>query len=387
MLFQARHPLYLDNNASTPVDKEVLGEMLPWFSERFGNASSHSHLYGWEAAEAIKIAREKTAALIAAETDEIIFTSGATESINLAIQGVFNNYQSKGKHIVLYATEHKAVLDTCTALEKQGAEITILEVDSNGLPDLELAEKSLREDTILFCAMWANNETGVIFPIKELSEIIRKKKVLFFTDATQAAGKIPVRVEGIDLLCLSAHKIYGPKGVGALYVRKKNPRVGLKELVHGGGHEKGLRSGTLNVPGIVGLGKAAEMAQQGLAIEGKRIMLLREELETSLVKKNLARINGGQSLRLPNTCNLEIPGVKADSLISKIPELAFSTGSACSSALAAPSHVLSAMGLNEGQAYSSIRLSLGRFTKKEDVDFAIIALEKGINAVRGETKV
>ncbi|RXK59619.1 aminotransferase class V-fold PLP-dependent enzyme [Lacibacter luteus] len=372
-------PVYLDYNATTPCDPQVLEAMLPWFTTRFGNAASKTHRYGWEADEAISIAREQVAQLLKADASEIVFTSGATEAINLAIQAVFHTYTNKGKHIITWQTEHKAVLDTCAALEKQGADISYLPVNSNGRPDLDLLNQSIRPDTILIAGMFANNETGVLFPIRSIGAMAKEKQVLFFCDATQAVGKVPVDVQadGIDLLALSAHKIYGPKGVGALYVRRRNPRVKLTPLIYGGGHEKGLRSGTLNVPGIVGLGKACALAGGLMQTESGRLTTVRNQLLDGLLQTGSCTLSGSRSFLLPHVANLSftIPG--ANQLIARLnQQLALSSGSACSSALAEPSHVLKAMGINDEAAGGSIRFSLGRFTTEEEVAFALETIKK-----------
>jgi cysteine desulfurase len=363
--------IYLDYNATTPVHPAVLESMLPYFSERFGNASSKLHRFGWQAEEAVKIAREQISKLIHSSPEEIVFTSGATESINLAIKGVAQAYSSKGKHIVALSTEHKAVLDTLEFLASVGFEIELLPVNRDGMPNLEQLSSKIRPDTILVCAMLANNETGIILPIEEISAIVHQKNSLLLCDATQACGKIPVDVNqmGIDLLALSAHKFYGPKGIGALYVRRKNPRVSLIPLLHGGQHESDLRSGTINVPGIVGMGAAAEMFSTNPLFYAKHCMPLRLEIEKSLSAAG-CKITAYASERLPNTVHVELPGIKADRLIPLVPELAFSTGSACSSALATPSHVTSAMGFSEEESYASIRISLGIFNSIEEIQKA-----------------
>jgi len=362
-------PIYLDFNATTPVDQAVLDAMLPYFTHHFGNAASKTHSFGWAAGEAVAIAREQTAALIGTTPDQLVFTSGATESLNLAIIGVSQAYATKGKHIVTLATEHQAVLDTCAFLEKCGFEITLLPVDRMGQPDLELLRKAITPQTILVSAMMANNETGVILPIKEIGQIVHASGSIFLCDATQACGKIPINVDetGIDLLAFSAHKFYGPKGTGALFVRRKNPRVSLVPLIHGGGHEFGKRSGTLNVPGIVGMGKAAELSAIELVETSARINHLRGILEKALKEKTGAILTAEVFTRLPNTIHFRIPGTKAERLISALPQLAFSTGSACSSALPEPSHVLIAMGFTEVEAYEGIRISLGRYTTEAEV--------------------
>ena len=364
--------IYLDYNATTPVDARVLQEMLPWFSQHFGNAASATHAYGWLAKDAVDTARIQVAETIHCLDQEIIFTSGSTESLNLAIKGVYHLYRSKGDHIVTVKTEHKAVLDTCKFLETKGASVTYLHVDKNGLINLKELEKSITDKTILVCVMYANNETGVIQPVKEIGKIVHAKRSIFCCDATQAVGKIPVDVQqdGIDLLCLSAHKIYGPKGIGALYVRRKDPRVSLEPLIHGGGHERGLRSGTLNVPGIVGLGKACEL----ISLEDK-VEKLKNYFEESIAKrfKNTIVINGKNALRISNTSNITFP-FKAEKLIRRVKnKVAVATGSACTSAADTPSHVLQAMGLSREEAESSIRFSLGKYTTKKEID-TILAL-------------
>ncbi len=378
--------IYLDYNATTPVDKRVLDIMLPYFSEKFGNAASKTHPAGWTASRAVETAREQVSELVNCDPQEIIFNSGATEAINLAIKGVFSAYSSKGKHIITFATEHKAVLDTCRYLETSGAEVDYLPVDSEGLPDLQLLAKTIREDTILVCAMYTNNETGVIYPIKEIAEIVHAKKSILFCDATQATGKIRVDVqeEGIDLLCLSAHKMYGPKGVGALYVRRKNPRVTLVPLIHGGGHERGLRSGTLNVTGIVGLGKACAIAGEEMWDDSSRLSKLRTLLEQSLLDLGNVFVNGSQKQRLPHVTNLAFAGIKADRLIAQLPNIALAMGSACTSAFPEPSHVLKAMNREE-YANSSVRFSLGKYTTQEEVEMVISELGKAVKKLRNKS--
>jgi cysteine desulfurase len=384
--------IYLDYNSTTPVDPRVLEAMLPYFTGKFGNASSKTHSFGWVAEAAVEQARERVSKLINATSHEIIFTSGATEAINLAIKGAWEMYsavlspsggnlgtkvgsEARGggrNHIVTVSTEHKAVLDTCRYLETKGAKVTYLPVNREGLIDLNQLIDSITQSTILVCVMYANNETGVIQPMSDIARIVHEKKCILMSDATQAIGKIKVDVEsdGIDLLCMSAHKIYGPKGVGALYVRRKGPRVTLSPLFHGGGHERGLRSGTLNVPGIVGLGKACEIAEKEMWDDAQRISQLRTVLERKLTDLGRIFVNGSIKNRLPNVTNLSFQGMKADSMIVKLPELAVSTGSACTSAVAEPSHVLKAMGLSDEMAYSSIRFSLGKFTTKEEIEQA-----------------
>lgn len=362
-------PIYLDYNATTPVDQRVLEAMLPYFSEKFGNASSRTHAFGWTAEDAVDIARNQVAQLIGCTAQEIVFTSGATEAINLAIKGIWENYQPKGKHIITVKTEHKAVLDTCKRLEQKGAEITYLSVDREGIIDLDELKSALRKDTILVSVMYVNNETGVIQPISKISELVHANNSIFMCDATQAVGKIQVDVneDGIDLLCLSAHKMYGPKGVGGLYVRRKNPRVTLASQLVGGGHERGLRSGTLNVSGIVALGKACEIAKEEMWADSARISRLRTILEQQLGDLENVFVNGSIKNRLYNVSNLTFKGIRAEALIKQFPTIAMAMGSACTSALAEPSHVLKAMGLSDDEAYASVRFSLGKYTTQEEV--------------------
>jgi cysteine desulfurase len=371
-------PVYLDYNATTPCDPRVVEAMLPFFTKQFGNAASSTHAYGWQAAEAVQVAREQVAELINAEPGEIYFTSGATETDNLAIKGVFNMYSGKGHHIITVSTEHKAVIDTCRHLEKLGAEITYLPVGADGLIDLRELESSIRHNTVLIAVMYANNEPGVIQPIGQIGAIAKKHNVIFFTDATQAVGKIPIDVlqDEIDILALSAHKFYGPKGCGAIYVRRKGPRVKLSPLIDGGGHEKGMRSGTLNVPGIVGLGKAAALANAEMLADAGRMISLRDRLETALLQTGKVIINGSTEHRLPNTTNLSFHNTNSGVLMRTFSkDLAVSSGSACTSALMEPSYVLKAMGLSDELAYGSIRFSLGRFTTEEEITYVIEKLK------------
>ena len=373
------YPVYLDYNATTPCDPQVLEAMLPYFTHDFGNAASKSHAYGWVAEEAVTIAREQVAALIGAEALEIIFTSGATEAVNLAIRGAYEMYSSKGKHIITTSVEHKAVLDTCHYLESIGAEITVLPVDTTGRVDPSVLEAAIRPDTILISVMYANNETGVIMPVKEIGVIAKKHKVIFFSDATQAVGKIAVNVldDGIDMLCCSAHKLYGPKGVGALYVRRKDPRVRLHPLQCGGGHEKGMRSGTLNVPGIVGLGKAAVLAREKMKEEVRRLSELRNRLLDGILVIPGTSLNGARENLLPNTCNISFDGMASQVLIAKLNKhMAVSSGSACTSATLEPSYVLVAMGLGDDRAGQSLRFSLGKFTTSEEIEDCLLAINK-----------
>lgn len=367
-------PIYLDNNATTPMDPRVLESMLPYFTEHFGNAASRNHPFGWEAEEAVDYAREQVAKLIGADPKEIIFTSGATEGDNLALKGVYEMYASKGNHIITAVTEHKAVLDACKHIEKLGGEVTYLEVKPDGLIDLAQLEAAIKPTTILIALMYANNEVGVIQPIKEISAIAKKHGVLFFTDGTQAVGKIPVDVnkDGIDLMAFSGHKMYGPKGVGALYVRRKNPRVKVTAQMDGGGHERGMRSGTLNVPGIVGLGKACELCMLEMEADTKRISAMRDKLENALLKLEEAYVNGSKEHRLPHVSNISFKYVEGEGLMMGFNKnIAVSSGSACTSASLEPSYVLKALGLGDDLAHSSLRFGLGRFTTEDQIDYTI----------------
>lgn len=378
-------PIYLDNQATTPCDPRVVEAMLPFFHEQFGNAASHTHSYGWHAAESVKQAREQLATLIGADPTEIIFTSGATESDNLGLKGVFERYRQKGNHIITCVTEHKAVLDTCAHIAELGGRLTLLPVDKQGLINLQQLEKAIGEDTILICLMYANNETGVIQPVREISRIARSQGVLFMSDATQAIGKIQVDVnkDGIDLMAFSAHKIYGPKGTGALYVRRRDPRVSLKSQMDGGGHENGLRSGTLNVPGIVGFGKACELCAQEMVTDTQRLQPLRDQLECALLEMDEVYMNGSRNHRLPTVSNLAFGGLDGNQLMTElVKELAVSSGSACTSALPLPSHVLKAMGLPDALAKASIRFSLGRFTSAEEIAFAVEKIKYIVSRLR-----
>lgn len=378
-------PIYLDNNATTPMDPRVLEAMTPYFLNHFGNATSRNHPFGWEAEEAVDYAREQVAKLIGADPKEIIFTSGATESDNLAIKGVYEMYASKGNHIITVTTEHKAVLDTCKHIEKIGGEVTYLEVNAEGLIDLKELEASIKPTTILIAIMYANNEIGVVMPIKEISAIARKHGVLLFTDGTQAVGKIPVDVnkDGIDLMSFSAHKMYGPKGVGALYVRRKNPRVKVTAQMDGGGHERGMRSGTLNVPGIVGFGKACELCMLDMEEDTKRISKMRDHLETELLKLEEAYVNGSREHRLPHVANISFKHVEGEGLLMGFNKnIALSSGSACTSASLEPSYVLKALGLGDDLAHSSLRFGLGRFTTEEQIEYTIKAISETVLKLR-----
>ena len=378
-------PIYLDHNATTPMDPRVLEAMLPYFVENFGNAASRNHSFGWQAEEAVDYAREQIAQLIGADPKEIIITSGATEGDNLGIKGVFEMYVTKGNHIITCTTEHKAVLDTCKHLEKLGAEVTYLEVQPDGLIDLKQLEAAMRPTTILVAIMYANNEIGVIQPVKEISAIAKKHGALFFTDAVQAVGKIPVDVnaDGIDLMAFTAHKMYGPKGVGALYVRRKNPRVKVTAQLDGGGHERGMRSGTLNVPGIVGFGKACELARLEMASDTERISKLRDKLENALTQIEESYVNGNPAHRLPHVSNISFKYVEGEGLMMGFnKDIALSSGSACTSASLEPSYVLKALGLGDDLAHSSLRFGLGRYTTEEQIDFTIKAVTDTVLKLR-----
>ena len=367
-------PIYMDNHATTPVDPRVLEAMLPFFTERFGNAASRNHSFGWQAEEAVETGRKQIADLIGASAKEIVLTSGATESDNLAIKGVAEMYRPKGNHIITQVTEHKAVLDTCKRLEKQGFDVTYLRVQRDGLVDLGDLERAITDKTILVTIMTVNNEVGVIQPIAEIGRITRARGIVFNTDSVQAAGKIPFDVNAlnVDLASLSAHKMYGPKGVGALYVRRKNPRVLVAPGIDGGGHERGMRSGTLNVPGIVGFGKAAEICRQEMAVESVRVGALRDRLNAGL-HRNLDEIyvNGSVEHRVPGNLNVSFAYVEGESLLMGISDIAVSSGSACTSASLEPSYVLKALGTGDDLAHSSIRFGLGRFNTEEEVDYVV----------------
>jgi len=378
-------PIYLDHNSTTPCDPRVVEAMLPYFSKKFGNAASRSHSFGWEAEEAVEIAREQVARLIGAETKEIVFTSGATEGDNLAIKGVFEAYASKGNHIITVVTEHKAVLDTCHHVERLGGEVTWLEVDAGGSIDPAELEAAIRHTTVLVAVMYANNEIGVIQPVREISAIARRHRVLFFCDATQAVGKVPVDVnaDGIDLLAMSAHKLYGPKGIGALYVRRRNPRVRVSAQMDGGGHERGMRSGTLNVPAIVGLGKACELCGAEMASEALRVSSLRDRLEEGLLRIGGTSVNGNREDRLRHTTNISFRGVDGEALLAALgKDIALSSGSACTSASMEPSYVLKALGLDDDLAHSSLRLGLGRWSTADEVEYAIRRIGETVALLR-----
>ena len=365
-------PLYMDNHATTQMDPRVLEAMLPYFSGKFGNAASRNHAFGWEAEQAVERAREQIARLVGATAKEIIFTSGATESNNLALKGIAEMYRERGNHIITQATEHKAVLDTCKRLEKNGYRVTYLPVQADGLIDLEDLKRAMDDKTILVSIMYANNEIGVVQPIAEIGKLCHEKGVLFHTDGVQAVGKIPVDVQKdqLDVLSLTAHKIYGPKGVGALYVRRRNPRVQIQAQIDGGGHERGMRSGTLNVPGIVGLGKACEIAGQEMASEAARLQELRDYMKAKFEKAlDYVHVNGNMERHLPGNLNMSFVYVEGESLLMGINDIAVSSGSACTSATLEPSYVLKALGLGDDVAHSSIRFGLGRFNTKAEVDY------------------
>ncbi|HVK05421.1 MAG TPA: IscS subfamily cysteine desulfurase [Armatimonadaceae bacterium] len=365
-------PIYLDNNATTRTDPRVVEAMIPYFTDVFGNAASRSHAFGWGAEEAVDKAREQVAQVLGADSKEIVFTSGATESDNLAIKGVAEMYADKGDHIITVVTEHKAVLDTCKRLEKDGKRVTYLEVQKDGLVNLDVLKSAITDKTILVSIMAANNEIGVVQPMAEIGKICRERGVLFHTDAVQAFGKVPLDVNAmnIDLASITAHKIYGPKGVGALYVRRRNPRVRLTAQMDGGGHERGFRSGTLNVPGIVGFGKAAELAREEMAAETERLIYLREKLRRGIMDAiDEVYVNGSLEHRLPGNLNLSFNYVEGESLLMGLKDVALSSGSACTSASLEPSYVLKALGVGDELAHSSLRFGIGRFNTEEEIDF------------------
>ena len=381
-------PIYFDNNATTPCDPRVVEAMLPYFTDKFGNAASRTHAFGWEGEEAVEQAREQVARLIGAEPKEIVFTSGATEADNLAIKGVFEMYAGKGNHIITVATEHKAVLDTCHHIGKLGGEVTYLPVNGEGMIDLPALEAAIRPSTVLIAVMYANNEIGVIQPVREIGGIAKKHGVMFFVDAAQAVGKVPVDVQsdGIDLLAMSAHKLYGPKGVGALYVRRRDPRVRLTAQMDGGGHERGMRSGTLNVPAIAGFGRACELCRLEMEAEAVRVSGLRDKLEAGLLQLPEVFVNGSRQHRLPGTVNLSFRWAPAEGLITMINKnIALSSGSACTSASLEPSYVLKALGLDDDLAHSSLRFGLGRFNTENEVDYAISQLKTGVDRLRSQS--
>jgi cysteine desulfurase len=365
-------PIYLDNHATTPLDPRVLDAMLPYFNEHFGNAASRNHVFGWHAEEAVERARKQVADLIGANAKEIVFTSGATESNNLALKGVAQMYAEKGNHIITAASEHKAVLDTCKHLEKEGCRVTYLPLKQDGLIDLDMLKESFTDKTILVSIMYANNEIGVLQPVRDIGKLCKERGTLFHTDGVQALGKVPINViqDNIDLMSMSAHKLYGPKGVGALYVRRKSPRVQVTAQMDGGGHERGMRSGTLNVPGIVGLGEACAIAQRDMPEESRRLRELRDWLKDKLTRElDEVYINGSMDHRLPNNLNMSFAYVEGESLLMGINDIAVSSGSACTSATLEPSYVLKALGMGDDLAHSSIRFGLGRFNTPEEVEY------------------
>lgn len=378
-----KFPIYLDYSATTPVDPRVAAKMIPWLTEHFGNPASRSHAYGWEAEQAVEEAREQVAALVNADPKEIIWTSGATESNNLAIKGAAHFYQGKGKHVITVKTEHKAVLDTVRELEREGFEATYLDVQENGLIDLEVLKAAIRPDTILVSVMFVNNEVGVVQPIAQIGELCREKGIIFHVDAAQATGKVEIDLDKlkVDLMSFSAHKTYGPKGVGALYVRRK-PRVRLEAQMHGGGHERGLRSGTLATHQIVGMGEAFRLAREEMAEENVRVRRLRNKLLNGLTDIEATYVNGDLEQRVPHNLNISFAYVEGESLIMAIKDIAVSSGSACTSASLEPSYVLRALGRNDELAHSSIRFSIGRFTTEEEIDFTIDLLHKKIGKLR-----
>ena len=378
-----KRPVYLDYNATTPVDPGVLEKMLPLFNEHFGNASSKGHAFGWAAAAAVKMARENVAGLMGADPSSLYFTGGSTESLNTAIKGVASAYQKKGKHIVTVASEHKGVLNACKSLERSGYRVTCLPVDPSGLIRLADLEAAITDETILVSVMWANNETGVIQPMEDISRLVRNRGILLLTDATQAYGKIPVDVRYVDLLTCTAHKLYGPKGIGALFVRRRNPRVRLVSLIDGGSQEEGMRAGTLNSPGIVGFGEAARIAGEQMADEAAMLAGYRDGFEKTLsASLEDFSINGKDAPRLPHVCNVSFHGIKSANLVASLRDLAMSTGSACSTGTGAPSHVLKAMGLSDEAAFSTLRISFGRFTTQEEVDFAAQQIVEAVRTLR-----
>jgi cysteine desulfurase len=380
-----RLPIYMDNHATTPMDPRVLEEMLPYFMEKFGNAASRNHSFGWAAEEGVETARERIAKLIGANPKEIIFTSGATESDNLAIKGVAEMYREKGNHIITAVTEHKAVLDTCKRLEKYGYRVTYLPVQTDGLVDLDELKRAMDDKTILVTLMWANNEIGVLQPIREIGALCHERGIIFHSDATQAVGKIPIDVtkDNVDLISISAHKMSGPKGVGALYVRRKNPRVQVSAIIDGGGHERGMRSGTLNVPSIVGLGKACAICQEEMPEETKRLTALRDRLKDGIMDHlDEVYINGSMEHRLPGNLNISFAYVEGESLLMGINDIAVSSGSACTSATLEPSYVLKALGTGDELAHSSIRFGLGRFTTEAEVDYVAARLVETVTRLR-----
>lgn len=377
-------PIYLDNNSTTPMDPRVLDVMLPFFNDKFGNAASRNHSFGWSAEEAVDYAREQVARLVGCTSKEIIFTSGATEANNLAIKGVYEMYNSRGNHMITVSTEHKATLDACKKVEKMGGEVTYLSPNEDGRINMADLEAAISDKTILITIMYGNNEIGVLQDMRAISALAKKNGILFHTDATQAVGKIPVDVQadGIDLMSFTAHKMYGPKGVGALYVRRKNPRVKVTSQMDGGGHERGMRSGTLNVPGIVGFGKACEICQNEMVEEAARLSAMRNRLETELLTIEEAYVNGNREYRLPHVANISFKFVEGEGLMMGTKDIAVSSGSACTSASLEPSYVLKSLGLDDELAHSSLRFGLGRFTTEDEINFAINHVKEAVHKLR-----
>ncbi len=378
-------PIYLDHNATTPLDPRVLDAMMPYLTDKFGNAASRNHCFGWEAEDAVDKAREQSASLIGASSKEIIWTSGATESNNLAIKGAARMYAEKGKHIITDAIEHKATLDPCKRLEMEGFDVTFLEPGEDGVITADMVRDAMREDTILVTIMWANNEIGTLNEAPEIGAICKERDILFHTDATQWVGKMPTDVNeaGIDLMSWSGHKIYGPKGVGALYVRRRRPRVRLEPILDGGGHERGMRSGTINVPGVVGFGAACELCENEMSDEAIRLAGLRDKLERSLGEQlDGVQINGAADKRLPHTANISFGWVEGESLLMSFPDIAVSSGSACTSASLEPSYVLKNIGVGDELAHSSIRFGLGRWTTEEEIDYTVGHVVQAVNKLR-----
>lgn len=384
-----KFPIYMDYNATTPTDPKVLEAMLPYFCEVYGNASSSNHKFGWEAEEAVSKARRQVADLIGARATEIVFTAGSTESNNISIKGIAELYKEKGNHIITCTSEHKAILETCEYLEQNGYEVTYLKVDETGLIDLNELKNAITDKTILISIMSGNNEIGTLQPIEEIGKICKENGIIFHSDATQTVGKIPMDVDkmGIDLMSISAHKFYGPKGVGALYIRSKNPRVKVSKQTHGGSQEKGMRSGTLNVPGIVGFGKACELCKENLDSEMEKHIRFREKMLNEFLKLDNVTLNGHRTERLPNNINLSIAYTESDGIIAGLKDIAVSTGSACTSASASPSHVISAIGLNNEIPRAILRISFGRFTTEEEIDYTINKLIETINELREKSPV
>lgn len=384
-----KSPVYMDYNATTPVDPRVRDEMLPYFCEIFGNASSSNHKFGWEAEEAVSKARRQVAQLIGARPLEILFTSGSTESNNISIKGVAEMYSDKGNHIITCKTEHKAILETCEYLEKRGCIVTYLDVDFDGLIDIDKLKNAVTGKTILVSIMTGNNEIGTLQPIMEIGKLCKEKNVIFHTDATQSVGKIPIDVNsaGIDLMSISAHKFYGPKGAGAIYIRGRNPKVRISKQTHGGSQENGYRSGTLNVPGIVGLGKACEISRENLESEMLKHIAFRDKIINELLKIDNVHLNGHRTKRLPNNVNITVDYIDSEVLLSKIRDIAISTGSACTSASLSPSHVLTALNKERKQISATLRISFGRFTTEDEIDYVIKRLKESIKELREESRI